>query len=139
MAVVEDESRFNESYPGLNCEYDPNQKRLELLKFFEARAIQDAEIERKLVNKIAAKKLTEDRETMYDFALVDNCFFASKSKADNVAQTELAIKHQRDQGNDPIEGYFQPVVEEEEVSESLEEEEKSEEVASSHSLIEQVD
>jgi hypothetical protein len=28
-----------------------------------------------------------DKDVMYDAVLIDNCFFAAKSKADNVAQT----------------------------------------------------
>ena len=36
---------------------------------------------------------------MHDAALVDNCFFAAKSKADNVAQTVVELK---EQGIDPM-------------------------------------
>jgi len=36
---------------------------------------------------------------MYDGALIDNCFFAPKSLADNVTQTVLEL---REQGIDPL-------------------------------------
>ena len=36
---------------------------------------------------------------MYDGNLIDNCFFAAKSKADNVAQTICEMK---EQGIDPM-------------------------------------
>ena len=36
---------------------------------------------------------------MYDGALIDNCFFAPKSMADNVTQTVLELK---EQGIDPL-------------------------------------
>jgi hypothetical protein len=90
---------LNKSYPGLNESYDGNDKRIQLLEFFERQAIEDAENERRFIEKLALKNRFKDKETMYDGALIDNCFFAPKTKADNVAQTVIELK---EQGIDPL-------------------------------------
>jgi hypothetical protein len=74
-------------------------KRIELLEYFEKKAIEDAENERKFIDKLAKKNRTRDKEVMYDAELIDNCFFAPKSKADNVTQTVTELK---EQGIDPM-------------------------------------
>ena len=90
---------FNNSFPGLNESYDGNLKRIELLEYFEKQAIEDAENERKFIDKLAKKNRTKDKEVMYDGAFIDNCFFAPKTKADNVTQT---INEMKEQGIDPM-------------------------------------
>lgn len=83
---------LNKSYPGLNESYDGNDKRIQLLEYFTQQAIQDAENERKFIEKLAVKNRFKDKETMYDGMLIDNIFFAPKTKADNVTQTVIEFK-----------------------------------------------
>ena len=83
----EDFRKLNESFPGLNQEIDPVEKRIELMQFFEKQAERDAIAERDFQNAVMREKLKQDQECMYDNELIDNCFFASRAKADNMAQT----------------------------------------------------
>jgi hypothetical protein len=118
------ETVHNMSFPGLNNEFDENEKRMQMLKYFERRAVLDAQREREIIAMLAKEQREEDSDVKYDAELIDNCFFASKSKADNVAQT---IAQFRDQGLDPIEEFEAQNEMKEEKEEILEEPESESE------------
>ena len=55
------------------------------MEYFERQAIEDAQNERKFIERLAKANRYKDKEVMYDAAMIDNCFFAAKKKADNCA------------------------------------------------------
>ena len=75
---------LNMSYPGLNQSIDPEEKRKDLLHFFELVAEEEAEQERRAQEMYLNFKMKKDADCMYDSQLIDNCFFTSKEKVEKM-------------------------------------------------------
>lgn len=63
------------------------------MKFFEQQAEKDAMAERDFQEAVMREKMKQEKECQFDNELIDNCFFSSRAKAENMAQT---IQEMRD-------------------------------------------